>query len=163
MLFLQPARPRFSVSIHGPATFSLSSRGYYPLTATLHYHAAGPSEIITFNIFGTPLHQHARFLGTYVFYHTDATREAEPADVYPRDFEMADIPLPVCAENQFATVSSHPGHDQIHRQLYLPSENYGLLVGCKYRLCLPTGHVNWWDYGPMEVDHPHPNAPSRQG
>ncbi|KAI4256432.1 MAG: hypothetical protein L6R42_006229, partial [Xanthoria sp. 1 TBL-2021] len=90
----QPARPRFSVSIHGQATFSLSSRGYYPLTATLQYHAADPSEIITFNIFGTPLHQHARFLGTYVFYHTDATREAEPADVYPRDFEMADIPLP---------------------------------------------------------------------
>lgn len=128
----------------------------------MHYHTAGPSEIITFNIFGTPIHQHARFLGTYVFYFTDGTREAEPADVYPRDFELADIPLPVCAENQFATVSSYPGHNQIQRELYLPAENYGLLVGCKYRLCLPTGHVNWWDYGPMEVDHPHPNAPSRQ-
>ncbi|KAL8759911.1 MAG: hypothetical protein Q9184_003471 [Pyrenodesmia sp. 2 TL-2023] len=137
---INTALPRFSVSIEGPSTFSLS-RGYYPLTATLHYHAAAPSEIITFNKFGTPIHQLASFVGRYVFYCTDRGREGEPAEVYPRDFELADIPMPVSAENEFATVSSPPGLHRIQQELHLPAENYDLLIGCQYRLCLPTGYA----------------------
>ncbi|KAL8648565.1 MAG: hypothetical protein Q9226_005937 [Calogaya cf. arnoldii] len=150
ILFLQPDRPRFSVSIKGPPTFSLS-QGHYPLTATLHYHAAVPSQIITVNIFGTPIDRHARFVGRYVFYFADGQKEGEPAEVYPWDYEMADFPLPVCVENQFATFSSHPGQDQIQRELQLPAENYDLIIGCNYRLCLPGGSVDWWDNGPMEA------------
>lgn len=141
--------PRFSLSISGPPIFSISA-GIYPLTVTLHYHAAVFSHLITFNLFGTPLHVHAS-LGSYHFYRTAAGHEGEVADVYPTDFEIDDSPVPVLPENDFATVSPGQGTDRLQRQLELPAESYGLFVGERYRLLLPSGVINWWDYGPMEV------------
>ncbi|KAL8707706.1 MAG: hypothetical protein Q9220_007286 [cf. Caloplaca sp. 1 TL-2023] len=140
-------RPRFSISISGPSTFSLAS-GTYPLTTTLHYHASAFSQPITFNILGTPIDHYASLLGSYIFYHTDAERDGRAAETYPIDLELNDEAVPVSAENNFATVSSQ-GEDFVQRQLDLSAEQYDLGVGCKYRLCLPSGIITWWEYGPM--------------
>lgn len=122
----------------------------YPLTATLLYHATTSSPTITFNVFGTPIHQHASF-GDYLFYYAESAKEGEAAEVYPTDFELADLPVPVCLENDFATFSSRTGKDSVWRELSLPAEIYDLLVGCKYRLSLPSGVISWWEYGPTKA------------
>ncbi|KAI4207061.1 MAG: hypothetical protein LQ346_000779 [Caloplaca aetnensis] len=142
-----PARPRFTISIDGPPTLSLSNVTY-PLTATLLYHATTSSPTITFNVFGTPIHQHASF-GDYLFYYAESAKEGEAAEVYPTDFELADLPVPVCLENDFATFSSRTGKDSVWRELSLPAEIYDLLVGCKYRLSLPSGVI----IRPTQVRH----------
>ena len=146
-------RHQFTVSVDGPPTFSLST-GTYPLVATLHFHATAPSQIITFNIFGTPLHQHAA-LGSYRFRHLNAGEEGADVVTNPPMLELADFPISVCAENDFATVSTLPGCDTVRRQIALPNEIYRLSVGQDYRLYSPPSVVSWWDNGPMEVD-PHP-------
>ncbi|KAL8758248.1 MAG: hypothetical protein Q9184_003987 [Pyrenodesmia sp. 2 TL-2023] len=124
----------------------------------MRYHAASSSPTITFNVFGTPVHQHASF-GDYLFYYADNEKEGEAAELYPTDFELADIPLPVRPENGFATVSSHPGGNSIRRELSLPAQSYSLVVGFKYRLRLPSGIISWWEYGPMKACPPSRRKP----